>query len=112
MVNPAGASNRDRERATSLDGVSEIRRLLREARLAICSEPAAIGGPISALGDPIGNVRAAVSVTVGHVVMRLNQAGFTQSDRLYRIRDELAAGRPVGPAEIKWLNVVEREADA
>jgi hypothetical protein len=83
---------------------SEVRSLLHQARFAIYSEPAAITGPLVSADDTVGDIRAAISVTVGHVVVRLNQAGFGESDRLYKIRDELAAGRPIAPAELIWLN--------
>jgi hypothetical protein len=89
----------------------QVCSLLREAQFAICSEPAAVGGPASTPGDHLGNIRGAVSVAVGRVVMRLNQEGFTQSDRLYRMRDTLAAGRPVDPDEIQWLNATIEVAD-
>jgi len=83
---------------------SEVRTLLNQARFAIYSEPAATMGPVVSADEVVGNIRAAISVAVGHVVVRLNQAGFGESDRLYKIRDELAAGRPIAADELTWLD--------
>ena len=82
----------------------EILYLLRQARSAIYSEPATRGGPISASDDLVCSIRGMVSVMIGSVVVRLNLAGFSESDRLYKIRDELAAGRSIEPDELTWLN--------
>ena len=83
----------------------DVLSLLREALDVIYSEPAALGLPPGATAAAVENVRAQVSVAVGHCVVRLNQAGFTESDHFYKMRDELAAARPIPADEIAWLNV-------
>jgi hypothetical protein len=80
-----------------------ISQLLREIKLAL-SEPVAFGSPVSGLSDLVADLRAAVSVRVGSAVVRLNLAGFTQSDRLYQIRDRLAAGQPIDTDSLAWLD--------
>ncbi len=87
------------------------RQLLESVRLVLTSEPAALGGPSTTPDDLIGDIRGTVSVTVGHIVMRLNRLGFTMSDRLYLMRDDLAAGRSINLEDLQWLDVViAREA--
>lgn len=84
--------------------VSQARReLLEQIRLALISEPAAFGVLSGQPDDRMEDIRGMASVRVGHIVMRLNRLGFAQSDRLYRIRDKLAAGRPIGPENLQWL---------
>src|SRR5207249_8369328 len=51
-------------------------------------------------------IRGRVSITVGAIVVRLNQEGFTGSERLYEMRDGLAQGRPVGRGDLEWLNTI------
>ena len=46
------------------------------------------------------------AVIVGAIVVRLNQEGFTESDRLYGMRDGLAQGRPVDRGDLDWLNTI------
>lgn len=81
----------------------EVLGLLRAAQDVIYSEPAALGLPPGATDAVVESLRAGISVAVGHYVVRLNQAGFTESDHLYTIRDELAAARPIPAAELAWL---------
>ena len=83
----------------------DVLSLLRQAQDAIYSEPAALGLPPGATAAVVESVRAWVSVTVGHYVVRLNQAGFDESDHLYKMRDELAAARPIPADELDWLKV-------
>jgi hypothetical protein len=52
------------------------------------------------------HIRGRISITVGAIVVRLNQEGFTESDRLYEMRDGLAQGKPVGSDDIEWLNTI------
>ena len=82
----------------------EVLSLLRAAQDVIYSEPAALGLPPGATAALVENLRARISVAVGQYVVRLNQAGFTQSDHLYKIRDELAAARPIPADELAWLS--------
>ena len=82
----------------------DVMSLLREAQDAIYREPAALGLPPGATAALVENLRARISVAVGQYVVRLNQAGFTQSDHLYKIRDELAASRPIPADELAWLS--------
>jgi hypothetical protein len=97
--------------ATGNEGSLEpgIYHLLSHVRSALASEPSAATGPPS-IGprngciDSVADVRAALSVTVGSVAMRLNKAGFTQPEQLYRMRDRLAAGQPVGADALNWLD--------
>ena len=81
----------------------DVMSLLREAQDVIYHEPAALGLPPGATAAVIENLRAGLSVAVGHYVVRLNQAGFKESDHFYKIRDELAAARPIPADELSWL---------
>lgn len=88
-------------------GGSETRlQLLQELRLALLGEPGALGGPAVSLDKPLGRIRGIASVRVGQAAMHLNQLGFTQSDQLYLMRDSLAAGRPIKPEDVQWLDAV------
>jgi hypothetical protein len=97
-------NGRQRRRTRPPGPTPEILGLLRQVRSALYSEPATRGGPIGASDDLVCSIRGTVSVTIGSVVVRLNKAGFCESDRLYKIRDELAAGRSIEPDELTWLN--------
>jgi len=101
----------DRTGGSPYLGVAGVRReLLEQVKVAITSEPAALGGPTAAPDDRVGDIRGTVSVTIGNIVMRLNQAGFTESDRLYVIRDDLAAGKPIRTVDLLWLDgAIEHE---
>jgi len=88
-------------------GGSETRRqILQELRVALMDEPAAMGGPAGSRDELLGRIRGIASVRVGHTVMLLNRLGFTQSDHLYLMRDNLAAGRPIKPEDVQWLDTV------
>lgn len=86
---------------------ARVRRLLLEqVRYALTTEPAAVGEPASFATDDVTYIRGRVSITVGAIVVRLNQEGFTQSDRLYVMRDGLAQGRAVDRRDLEWLNTI------
>jgi|SRR5579859_2175464 len=88
-------------------GHARARRLLLEQlRQAIQTEPAALEAAPQLLGPSLSNIRGRVSITVGTIVVRLNREGFDQSERLYVMRDSLASGRPIEPADVEWLNAV------
>jgi hypothetical protein len=89
--------------AAEMGSLPRICQLLSEVKLALM-EPAAFAGPGGGLSDFVADLRAAVSVRVGSAVVRLNLAGFTQSDRLYQIRDRLAAGQPIDTDALAWLD--------
>lgn len=82
------------------------RLLLEQVRYALTTEPAAIEAPEYFTSEDVVYIRGRVSITVGAIVVRLNQEGFTHSDRLYGMRDGLAQGRPVEPGDLEWLNTV------
>ena len=85
---------------------ARVRRLLLEqVRYALTTEPAALELPPDVPADSVTHIRGRVSITVGAIVVRLNQEGFTQSDRLYSMRDGLAQGRPVERGDLEWLNI-------
>ena len=81
------------------------RMLLEQVRFAITDEVAVLSGAYLPR-ECLTNIRSRVSIMVGTIVVRLNLEGFTQSDRLYSIRDELAAGRPVAQCELEWLDMI------
>jgi hypothetical protein len=86
---------------------ARVRRLLLEqVRYALTTEPAALELLPDATVDSLTHIRGRVSITVGAIVVRLNQEGFTESDRLYGMRDGLAQGMPVGSGDIEWLNTI------
>ena len=86
---------------------ARVRRLLLEqVRYALTTEPAAVDLLPDVTADRLTHIRGRVSITVGAIVVRLNQEGFTESDRLYGIRDELAQGRPVDRGDLEWLNTI------
>lgn len=86
---------------------ARVRRLLLEqVRYALTTEPAAIEAPAYFTDADVTYIRGRVSITVGAIVVRLNQEGFTQSDRLYDMRDGLAQGRPVAVGDLEWLNSI------
>ena len=87
------------------------RLLLEQVRFAITTEPAALESEADVPPESLTNIRGLVSITVGTIVVRLNREGFTQSDRLYSIRDVLAEGRPVERDDLEWLNMtIARES--
>ena len=90
----------------SARGARVRRLLLEQVRYALTTEPAAFEILPDATPDSLTHIRGRVSITVGAIVVRLNQEGFTESDRLYEIRDGLAQGRPVGQGDIEWLNTI------
>lgn len=86
-------------------GHARARRLLLEqVRMAITGEPATLDSVPELPAESVTKIRGRVSIMVGTIVVRLNREGFTQSDRLYVIRDVLAEGRPVMDDDIEWLN--------
>ena len=88
-------------------GHARARRLLLEQlRQAIATEPAALEVLPNLPGTSLSNIRGRVSIMIGTIVVRLNREGFDQSDRVYLMRDSLASGRPVEPADVEWLNTV------
>ena len=88
-------------------GHARARRLLLEQlRQANATEPAALDTTPDLPWTSLSNIRGRVSIMVGTIVVRLNREGFDQSDRLYVMRDSLASGRPVEPADVEWLNTL------
>jgi len=88
-------------------GHARARRLLLEQlRQAIATEPAALDVLPNLPGTSLSNIRGRISIMIGTIVVRLNREGFDQSDRVYLMRDSLASGRPVEPADVEWLNAV------
>ena len=88
-------------------GRARARRLLLEQlRQAIATEPAALDVLPNLPGTSLSNIRGRISIMIGTIVVRLNREGFDQSDRVYLMRDSLASGRPVEPADVEWLNMV------
>ena len=86
---------------------ARVRRLLLEqVRYALTTEPAALEIAPDVAQDSLTYIRGRVSITVGAIVVRLNQEGFTESDRLYGMRDGLAQGRPVDRDDLDWLNTI------
>ncbi len=86
---------------------ARVRRLLLEqVRYALTTEPAALDIPLEVAADSLTYIRGRVSITVGAIVVRLNQEGFTGSERLYEMRDGLAEGRPVDRGDLEWLNTI------
>ena len=86
---------------------ARVRRLLLEqVRYALTTEPAALEIAPDVAQDSLTYIRGRVSITVGAIVVRLNQEGFTESDRLYGMRDGLAQGRPVDRGDLDWLNTI------
>jgi hypothetical protein len=91
------------QRGRPRPGRAKVRRLLLEQlRQAIATEPAALEAD-HLPADSLTNIRGRVSIMIGTIVVRLNREGFTQSDRLYSMRDSLALGRPVEPDDVEWL---------
>ncbi len=82
------------------------RLLLQQLHQAISTEPAALQAVPDLAGESLSNIRGRVSLMIGTIVVRLNREGFTQSDRLYSMRDSLASGRPVQPEDVEWLDTV------
>jgi hypothetical protein len=88
-------------------GHARARRLLLEQlHQAISTEPAAVQAIPDLAGESLSNIRGRVSIMIGTIVVRLNREGFTESDRLYSMRDSLASGRPVQPDDVEWLDAV------
>jgi hypothetical protein len=82
------------------------RLLLQQLRQAIAIEPAALDPSLHLPATSLSNIRGRISIMIGTIVVRLNREGFDQSDRVYLMRDSLASGRPVEPADVEWLNAV------
>ena len=94
-------------------GHARARRLLLEQlRQAIAIEPAALDPSPHLPGTSLSNIRGRISIMIGTIVVRLNREGFDQSDRLYLMRDSLASGRAVEPADVEWLNEMIAEESA
>ena len=88
-------------------GHARARRLLLEQlRQAIATEPAAVDLLPHLPMTSLSNIRGRISIMIGTIVVRLNREGFDQSDRVYLMRDSLALGRPVEPADVEWLDGV------
>ena len=87
-------------------GARVRRMLLEQVRYALTTEPGALEISADGTPDSLTYIRGRVSITVGAIVVRLNQEGFTQSDRLYDMRDGLAQGRPVERGALEWLNTI------
>jgi hypothetical protein len=88
-------------------GHARARRLLLEQlRQALATEPAALDAGPALSGASLSNIRGRISIMIGTIVVRLNREGFDQSERLYVMRDSLASGRAVEPADVEWVNAV------
>jgi hypothetical protein len=87
-------------------GARARRMLLEQVRYALTTEPAAVEISPDVAPDSLTYIRGRVSITVGAIVVRLNQEGFKESDRLYGMRDGLAQGRPVDRRDLDWLNTI------
>ncbi len=86
--------------------MSEARaRLLAEIRAALLAEPAALTVQVELPEEHIRDLRSRLSSLLGSAAMRLNEAGFKQIERIYRMRDDLAAGRPVAQDDLSWLEI-------
>src|ERR1700751_1237988 len=92
------------EPAPGARGARVRRMLLEQVRYALTTEPAALEMAPDMPADSVTYIRGRVSITVGAIVVRVNREGFTESDRLYEIRDGLAQGRPVARNDLEWLN--------
>ena len=92
--------------AASARGARVRRMLLEQVRYALTTEPAAFEILADVPRDNLAYIRGRVSITLGAIVVRLNQEGFTESERLYEMRDGLAQGKPVDRNHIDWLNTV------
>lgn len=90
----------------SARGARVRRILLEQIRYALATEPVAFELPANMAAESITYIRGRVSITVGAIVVRLNQEGFTESDRLYEMRDGLAQGKPVDQNHLEWLNTI------
>ena len=89
------------------------RLLLEQLRQAIATEPATLDTLPHLSMESLSGIRARVSILVGTIVVRLNREGFTGSERIYSMRDSLAAGKPVCPEDVAWVDAaiaVEAEA--
>src|ERR1700694_4435142 len=56
------------------------RMLLEQVRFAITTEPAAVEYQADTAPGSLTNIRGRVSITLGTIVVRLNQEGFAHSD--------------------------------
>ena len=75
---------------------ARVRRLLLEqVRYALTTEPAALEIPPDVTADRLTHIRGRVSITVGAIVVRLNQEGFTESDRALRHARRAGPGQAV-----------------
>jgi|SRR5215471_6207391 len=90
----------------SARGARVRRMLLEQVRYALTTEPVAFELAADMPAASVTYIRGRVSITLGAIVVRLNQEGFTESDRLYEMRDGLAQGKPVGRDQFEWLNAV------
>lgn len=85
-------------------GRAKARRLLLEQlRQAVATEPAVVEAVPDVPSAHLTTIRARVSILVGTIVVRLNREGFAGSERIYAMRDRLAAGQAVDPADVAWL---------
>ncbi len=80
------------------------RLLLEQLRQAIATEPAALDALPNLSLESLTGIRGRVSIVVGTIVVRLNREGFAASERIYSMRDSLAAGKPVCPADVAWVD--------
>jgi hypothetical protein len=88
-------------------GHARARRLLLEQlRQALTTEPAVLDTGPRLSGASLSNIRGRISIMIGTIVVRLNREGFDQSERLYVMRDSLASGLAVEPADVEWLDRV------
>ena len=104
MENPSWLATID-SGPVARNGHGRARRLLlQQLHEAISTEPAALEAMPNLPGDSLSNIRGRVSIMIGTIVVRLNREGFTESDRLYSMRDSLASGRPLEPGDFEWLD--------
>ncbi|TMD19558.1 MAG: hypothetical protein E6I39_05960 [Chloroflexi bacterium] len=105
-MSPTAYFERPSDSLATARGARVRRLLLEQVRYALTTEPAALEIAPDVAPGSLTYIRGRVSITVGAIVVRLNQEGFTGSERLYEMRDGLAQGRPVGRGDLEWLNTI------
>ena len=105
-MSPTAYFERPSDSLATARGARVRRLLLEQVRYALTTEPGALEISADGTPDSLTYIRGRVSITVGAIVVRLNQEGFTGSERLYEMRDGLAQGRPVGRGDLEWLNTI------
>src|SRR5438093_4247700 len=98
-MSPTAFFERPSDSLATARGARVRRLLLEQVRYALTTEPAALEIAPDVAPGSLTYIRGRVSITVGAIVVRLNQEGFTGSERLYEMRDGLAqAGQAAAAA--------------